>query len=238
MSLLSIHQISKIFPDHDTFVHAVVNVSLELPAGKMVAIVGPSGSGKTTLLNIMGLLIPPDAGQVIVDGHETKDLTDRKRCRMRNKYFGYIVQDFALIETETALKNILVPTLYTEDRQPARAYRPLIEAVSEHLQIQDKLHRKVSQLSGGERQRVAIIRSIVCGQRIILADEPTGSLDQDNAKIVVSYLRQLVDEEEKTVVLVTHDLHLASQCDLIYQLKGGQLSPASLNLDDLEYLLK
>lgn len=97
---------------------------------------------------------------------------------------------------------------------------------------------KVSQLSGGERQRVAIIRSIVCGQKIILADEPTGSLDQDNAKIVVSYLRQLVDEEEKTVVLVTHDLHLASQCDLIYQLKGGQLSPASLSLDDLEYLLK
>lgn len=224
MELLSLRHVSKSFQDHGIKVQAVVDNSLAIHSGEMVAIIGPSGSGKTTLLNLMGIVVAPDEGEIYVDGQKVSDLHDAQRCQIRNRYFGYIVQDFALIEGDTAMQNILVPTLYSKKRKSAAEYRRIIMGLSDKLQVTDKLKTKVKNLSGGERQRIAIIRSVICDQQIILADEPTGSLDLENSRIVIEYLRELVDEINKTVVIVTHDLNIARQCDRVFKLTRGVLS--------------
>ena len=224
MELLSIRHVSKSFFDHNSTVHAVTDISLDVHPGEMVAIIGPSGSGKTTLLNLMGIVLAPDAGEILVDGQSTGSLNDAQRCRIRNRYFGYIVQDFALIEEDTASQNILVPTLYSKQKKSDAEYRKKMRSLAEKLHVTDKLKTTVRNLSGGERQRIAIIRSLICDQQIILADEPTGALDQENSLIVMEYLREIVNNERKTVVIVTHDLNVARQCDRVYKLIHGSLS--------------
>jgi len=228
MELLSVRNVSKSFKDHNYKVHAVRDVSFDVHPGEMVAIIGPSGSGKTTLLNLIGIVISPDSGEIYVDGQKASDMNDAMRCRIRNQYFGYIVQDFALIEEDTALQNILVPTLYSKHKKSSKEYREIINSIAEKMQISEKLKSTVKNLSGGERQRVAIIRSIVNDQKIILADEPTGSLDKENTTIVINYLRELADDFKKAVVIVTHDLSVAKQCDRIFNLDDGILTPFKL----------
>lgn len=122
------------------------------------------------------------------------------------------------------MQNILVPTLYSKQKRTSTEYRFVVEDLANKLQVKDKLKTKVKNLSGGERQRIAIIRSLVCNQQIILADEPTGSLDEENANIVIEFLRELVNKENKTVVIVTHDLNIAKRCDRIFKLTHGTLS--------------
>lgn len=228
MELLSVQNISKSFKDHNYKVHAVRNVSLDVHEGEMIAIVGPSGSGKTTLLNLMGIVVSPDSGEIYVDGQKASEMNDARRCRIRNQYFGYIVQDFALIEEDTSMQNILVPTLYCKHKKNSKEYRKIINNMAEKMQISDKLRSTVKNLSGGERQRIAIIRSMINNQKIILADEPTGSLDKNNSVIVMNCLRELVDNYKKAVVIVTHDMIVARQCDRTYNLANGILTPCKL----------
>jgi ABC-type lipoprotein export system ATPase subunit len=133
-----------------------------------------------------------------------------------------------LIEEDTAMQNILVPTLYSKHKKSAKEYREIINSIAKKMQISEKLKSTVKNLSGGERQRVAIIRSIVKDQKIILADEPTGSLDKENTTIVINYLRELADDFKKAVVIVTHDLSVAKQCDRIFNLDDGILTPFKL----------
>lgn len=141
---------------------------------------------------------------------------------------GYIVQDFALIEEDTSMQNILVPTLYSKHKKSSKEYREIINGMAEKLQIADKLKSTVKHLSGGERQRVAIIRSMVNDQKIILADEPTGSLDKDNSAIVIHCLRELAHDLQRAVVIVTHDPDVARQCDRTFLLADGSLTPCAL----------
>lgn len=141
---------------------------------------------------------------------------------------GYIVQDFALIEEDTSMQNILVPTLYSKHKKSSKEYREIINGMAEKLQIADKLKSTVKHLSGGERQRVAIIRSMVNDQKIILADEPTGSLDKDNSAIVIHCLRELAHNLQRAVVIVTHDPDVARQCDRTFLLADGSLTPCAL----------
>ena len=222
MALLSVQNVSKTFKDHDYRVHAVRNASLEVHRGEMIAIIGPSGSGKTTLLNLMGIVVAPDSGEVYVDGQKASDMSDTVRCRVRNQYFGYIVQDFALIEEDTSLQNILVPTLYSKHKKSSKEYREIINGMAEKLQIADKLKSTVKHLSGGERQRVAIIRSMINDQKIILADEPTGALDSKSTDELLGVFER-INQSGQTILMVTHSVKAASKAGRVLFIKDGEV---------------
>ena len=222
MSLLELQNVSKSYKTNDYTVHAVRRVSLSIERGVTVAFVGPSGSGKSTLLNIAGLVILPDKGKVLLNGEDVTNLSDAKCCALRNKTFGYVVQDFALIEDETVYHNIRLPLLYNKSI-PRSEWKKRITEAAKALGIEDKLNRPVVKLSGGERQRVAIARSIVCGQPILLADEPTGSLDAENKALVMDLMLKLVKERGMTLVVVTHDREVADRCRRVVKLAGGRV---------------
>ena len=223
MSILSVYNLCKSFKDHNNIINAVSNVSFDVEYGEMVAIIGPSGSGKTTLLNLIGVVLMPDSGEIYIEGKLVNEMTDKQCCQIRNKYFGYIVQDFALIEDETAMKNILVPTLYSEKKRKYGDYKEDIYEMATRLHIKDKLNTVVNKLSGGERQRIAVIRSLICNQSIILADEPTGSLDKENSQLVIDFLKEKTRTGNHSIIIVTHDLNVARQCDRVIQINRGKL---------------
>ncbi|NJP41779.1 ABC transporter ATP-binding protein [Oscillospiraceae bacterium HV4-5-C5C] len=222
MTQLCATQLSKSYHNYHNSVQAIKHVSLSVATGESVAIIGPSGSGKSTLLNLLGLVIQPDEGHVKLDNLEVSNLSDSKLCRVRNTTFGYVFQDFALLDHLTVYENIRIPLIYRREI-PRRTHRQRIRAAAEALGIADKLHRHTDKLSGGERQRVAIARAIACDQSILLADEPTGSLDQDNKDTVMTLLMRLCREKNKSLIIVTHDLTIAQQCDRVVQLQAGHL---------------
>lgn len=224
MAILSVRGIRKCFGDNGKRIEVLRDVAIGIEKGEMIAIVGPSGSGKTTLLNVMGNVIEPDDGEIYIEGHETSHLKDKERCRLRNQYLGYVVQDFALVEDETVEDNIMLPTQYNKEKVSAKVYKERMKLLAEEVRIAHKLKTKVKKLSGGERQRVAIARCQICNQQIILADEPTGALDQENSKIVMDFFQFLAKERNKAVVIVTHDQNVAARCDKIYRLAYGVLT--------------
>jgi putative ABC transport system ATP-binding protein len=157
-------------------------VNLEINAGEKIAIVGPSGSGKTTLLNIIGLLLPATEGEVYLAGKRASTLKEKERAKLRNKFFGYVFQEFLLVEEDTVFQNIEIPLLYSLTKKTKSEKRKMVEEVLEKVGLEVKINEKVRNLSGGERQRVAIARAIINDPEVILADEPTGSLDAENGK--------------------------------------------------------
>lgn len=223
MPEITVTQVCKNYETNHYTVRAVNHVDLSVASGEAIAIVGPSGSGKSTLINIIGLILKPDSGSVTVDGKEVQNMNDRRCSMFRNASFGYIVQDFALLDDETVYHNIRIPLLYNKQIK-RRENKTRIWEIAQKLDISDKLNRKAGRLSGGERQRVAIARAIVCDQPIILADEPTGSLDSANKTKVMDILMQLCKENGKALIIVTHDLSIAERCDRIFQMIGGCIS--------------
>lgn len=219
--VLSVQNVCRSYRTNQYTVKAVDHVSLTVEENEMVAIIGPSGSGKSTLISILGLILRPDEGSIWIDGKDPFCSGDAGISALRNRLFGYIMQDFALLEDETVYRNIKLPLLYNRDI-PQSEHKRRIHDAAERLGIADKLKRKAARLSGGERQRVAIARAIVCDQPIILADEPTGSLDAANKENVMDILTRLCRESGKTVVIVTHDATIAERCDrTIKMLNGG-----------------
>ena len=219
---ITVTQACKSYETSHYTVKAVNHANLSVESGEAVAIVGPSGSGKSTLLNIIGLILKPDSGSVAVGGEEVLSMNDRRCSAFRNASFGYIVQDFALLDDETVYHNIRIPLLYNRQIK-RREHKPRIREIAQKLDISDKLNRKAGKLSGGERQRVAIARAIVCDQPIILADEPTGSLDAANKSNVMDILMRLCKESGKTLIIVTHDPSIAERCDRIVQMADGRI---------------
>ncbi len=222
--ILSVQNVCRSYGTNQYTVKAVDQVSLSVETGEMVAIVGPSGSGKSTLIGILGLILRPDAGSVWVDGNDPFCSGDSGISALRNRLFGYVMQDFALLDDETVYRNIQLPLIYNRDIPRSKHKRRILDA-AERLGIADKLKRKAARLSGGERQRVAIARAIVCDQPIILADEPTGSLDAANKDNVMDILVRLCRESGKTVVIVTHDATIAERCDRTVRMVNGNIVP-------------
>jgi putative ABC transport system ATP-binding protein len=199
---------------------ALDGVSLEIFAGEFVAICGPSGSGKSTLLNLIGALDRPDSGELWVAG---EDLTHSRGdlAGFRARKVGFIFQLHNLIPSLTALENLLIPTL--ELKEPRREAQARARELLERVGLADKAHRRPPELSGGERQRVAVARALINNPQLILADEPTGSLDSKTEKAVLDLLRELHRERGVTLILVTHDARVAQHADRVIELIDGRV---------------
>lgn len=219
--MIELTHINKDFRSGTETVHALRDVTLTIPGFALTAIIGPSGCGKTTLLNIAGQLTAPTSGAVTIDGQLIAHRSEREAAAYRNQTFGYVVQDFALVESDTVLDNARIPLIYAHPRK--NGHRRLVLDALDRFGVADLIDHPVKGLSGGQRQRIALARAVVNSPRIILADEPTGALDADNSARVFDHLRNLAADGH-TVVIVTHDLELAARCDLTYTLRDGALS--------------
>ncbi len=220
MSLIEIHNLSKIYQMGDTTVHALRDVSLTIAEGEMIAMMGPSGSGKSTLMNILGCLDQPTSGHYLLDSVETGQLNDDQLAAIRNRNIGFVFQQYMLLQRTTALRNVELPMLYGNGQQRTARARAALESVG----MGDRLHHRPNELSGGQMQRVAIARALVNDPRIILADEPTGALDTRTGSEIMSIFQRLNQERGLTVILVTHEPDVARYARRVVHLRDGEIS--------------
>lgn len=220
MSYLEVKNLNKAY--HHKKVLQSLEISVE--QGEMVAIMGRSGCGKSTLLHILSGIEKMDSGSYVLDGQDLSKCSSRKMAKLRNEMIGYIVQSYALIPGITAYENIVLP-LQMRKLIGDEAYS-IVESVARKLDIASLLDQKTRDLSGGEKQRVAIARALVIQPKVILADEPTGALDQESAAELMQLLCTL-QKEGNTIILVTHDRNVAGYCNQIYQLEDGRIRTGS-----------
>ncbi len=200
-------------------------VTLSIDAGDSLSIIGPSGSGKSTLLNIMGTLDKPSFGEVILEGESLPYENEVKLSRIRNRKIGFIFQSHHLLPQCTVLENVLLPSLVKGGGKAPSDAVSRAEHLLERVGLKERTSHRPGQLSGGERQRVAVVRSLINEPVLILADEPTGALDQENAVQLMELLSELNREENVTLVVVTHDRELAAKLNQVMELRRRNLHP-------------
>lgn len=197
------------------------DVNLKVDKGEMIAIMGQSGAGKTTLLNILGFLDEFDNGTYVLDGIDTSTASSIKKNEYRSSKVNYILQNYGLVNSYTVYENMEIPLEVRKVRKKDR--KEIIIENLKKLNIEELIHEKVTNLSGGEKQRVAISRCLINDANLLLADEPTGNLDASNGQKVIDTLRKINKEDEKTIIIVTHSMDVARQCDKIYNIIEGTL---------------
>lgn len=197
------------------------NVNVDINRGEVVTIVGPSGAGKTTLLQIMGTLDSPDSGSVLYDGQDVLSMKDSSLARFRNQNIGFVFQFHQLLPEFTALENVMMPALIGGMKQKEASARA--KELLEYMGLGERLDHKPAELSGGERQRAAVARALVNRPAVVLADEPSGSLDTKNKQELHNLFFRLRDEMQQTFVIVTHDETLAGDADRVLYMRDGRI---------------
>jgi len=205
--IIKLKNISKIYGEDRLEIRALDDVNLDIEKGKIITIMGPSGSGKSTLLNILGAMDVPTSGEVIVDGIDIAQLPERKLSTYRKETIGFVFQSFYLLPNIDVIGNVLIPLIpYGITEKDKKRAQKLLDDVG----LGDRAKSKVIKLSGGQSQRVAIARALINTPKIILADEPTGNLDSETGKSIIELLFKFAEQEDKSIIIVTHDPNIAA----------------------------
>lgn len=219
--VIQCQELAKTYHDGDLLVKVFEDINLSILQGETVAIIGPSGAGKSTLLQLMGSLDTPTKGLVTINGKKINVLSEAEKCQLRNQHLGFIYQFHHLLPEFSALENVCMP-LWIAGFSKSEAHKNA-KWIMEQVGLSDRLHHRVTELSGGQRQRVAIARAIVHKPKCVLADEPTGNLDQHTADHIFELLMQLNKEHQTSFVIVTHNENLAKRCGRVLKLENGEI---------------
>jgi len=220
MANLQLKNLTKYYKQGKSEIRALDGVTLDIGDGEFVAVVGRSGSGKTTMLDMLGLLLRPTAGTLIIDGTDTGKLGDRDLARLRGTKVGFVFQEYNLLPSLNVLENVMLPLRYVSDRKDGRKRA---EDLLDRVGLSDRIRHRATELSGGQQQRVAIARSMVNRPSLILLDEPTGAVDTETAQQLVILLKSLNEQDRVTIVVVTHDLDVANEAKRQIRLKDGRV---------------
>ena len=220
MDLLEVKNLSKTYGSGETAVHALKGASFRVPKGEYVAVVGESGSGKSTLLNLIGALDTPTSGKVWIDGRDIFSMKERSLTVFRRRNIGFIFQSFFLMQRQTALQNVKLPLIYGD--VPEREQNERAAEMLRRVGLEDKMNYYPNQLSGGQQQRVAIARAMCNNPAILLADEPTGALDQKTGRQVMELFHK-INDEGKTIIMITHDANIAAHAKRIVRILDGNI---------------
>jgi putative ABC transport system ATP-binding protein len=219
--MIELTNVTKVYDMGENKIRALSGVDLIVDKGEFLSIVGPSGSGKSTLLNIIGCIDTPTSGRVLIDGEDVSKLNDRGLTKIRLHKIGFIFQQFYLIPTLNAMENVELPM--KEAKIPREARKKKVQRLLNQVGLGERKGHYPNQLSGGEQQRVAIARSLANSPQMILADEPTGEIDSETSDKIVTLLEKLVNEEELTLIIVTHDHKIASYAHKTILMEDGKI---------------
>jgi len=220
--ILKIEKLNKHYKDKKRDIHILNDLDFEINRGEFVSVLGKSGSGKTTFLNMIGMLDRPDSGDVYYAGQNVSKAPSSKIDLLRNEMLGFIFQFHYLLPEFTALENVMLPGLIGKKKSREEVKKRAADLLIE-MQLGDRLDHKPTELSGGEKQRVAIARAMINEPKIILADEPTGNLDEETSEVIHDLLRKICREKNQTIIVVTHSTELANITDKRYHLTKGKL---------------
>ncbi|MDX1900491.1 MAG: ABC transporter ATP-binding protein [Gammaproteobacteria bacterium] len=220
--MIQLKQLNKIYQHQHAPFYALKNISLEIRAGESLAITGPSGSGKSTLMHMIGLLDRPTSGEYLLRNSSTTDLSANELAQLRNRTTGFVFQSFFLLPRMDVLHNVMLPLFYRSEAESIAREKSI--QMLEKVGMKNFISQRPNQLSGGQQQRVAIARALVGAPDIILADEPTGALDSTNGKLIMDMLLTLNREENKTLIIVTHDPSISRLFPRVIQIRDGEMS--------------
>ena len=220
--IMKLEDIDKFYMETGNKLHILKKLNLEIKRGEFVSILGKSGSGKSTLLNIMGLLDKIDGGKIWIDNKEVSSLNEMERNNIKNHFLGFVFQFHYLMSEFTALENVMIPALLNNFKNKVEIEKEAKELL-EMVGLAERIKHKPNQLSGGEKQRVAIARAMINKPKLILADEPTGNLDEDTGELIFSLFRKINKEHNQSIVVVTHARDLSQVTDRQIYLKRGVL---------------